>query len=152
MMSISHINPDVELCDFLKGKITLPIPGSAETEDVAIYSDWEHSTNNLPDDFIICSLNGDISGVGMDTPFAQGYIMVTIYCKLNDNGSIKKNRINYIISQFDSLIEKKCTEIFFFEYDNDRFITPTTPNESNGYSITSLNLRWTTTSNFNKQS
>lgn len=149
MLNPSSIHPDVELRDFLTGKISVVVSGE-QTEPVAIYGDWEKPTNTSPVDFIICMLNGDVSGVGMDTPFAKGYIMVSLYCKLNDDGSVKKNRVSKILEQFDNLIEKKCTENYYFEYEADRFITPTTPNQTTGYSITSLNLKWTTTRNFNK--
>lgn len=144
MIHPSHIQPDKELADALTGQI------SVGDTPVKVYSDWERPTNGLPTDFITVYLNGDISGVGMDTPFAYGYIMVSLYCKMNDNGSVKNNRIRKILEQFDTLLEKKLTENYHFEYEADRYITPTAPNQSSGYSITTLNLRWTTTSNINK--
>lgn len=144
MIHPSHIQPDKELAEALDGQIFV-----GDTP-VKVYSDWERPTNGLPTDFITVYLNGDISGVGMDTPFAYGYIMVSLYCKMNDNGSVKNNRIRKILEQFDTLLEKKLTENYHFEYEADRYITPTAPNQSSGYSITTLNLRWTTTSNINK--
>lgn len=167
MIRISAIEPDVELKDFLTGKIKVG-EGASATE-VKVYSDWERPTNELPDDFIVIYINGDIEGVGMDTPFARGYIMVSLYCKLNDDGSVKKNRVKKLLGQFDELFiyvpdpdnpenpdnerlqryKPVITDTCHFEYDADRFITPTTPNQSSGYSVTTLNLRWTTTSNFN---
>jgi len=103
----------------------------------------------LPDDFIVIMLNGDIGGVGMDIPYAGGYIMISLYCKLNNDGSAKKSRITKILEQFDTLVEKLNTEHYFFRYDAERFITPTTPNQSSGYSITTLNLLWHTKNNLN---
>ena len=143
MLHPSHIQPDVELADALTGQILVG------TTPVAVYSDWERPTNGLPDDFVTVYLNGDIGGVGMDTPYANGYIMVSLYCKLNDDGSVKKNRVKKILEQFDTLLEKKLTERYYFEYAADMYITPTTPNSSSGYSITTLNLRWNTTSKIN---
>ena len=141
----STIEPDVELRDFLQGKIKV------SDQEVTVYGDWERPTNKLPDDFVVCGLNGDVSGVGMNIQYASGYMMVNVYCKLKDNGSVKKNRINAILSTFEELIIDKNTENFHFKYESDRFITPTTPNQTSGYSVTSLNLRWTTNSNFNKK-
>ena len=149
MMKPSNIEPDVELCNFLKGRITVGLAGGG-TQEVAVYSDWERPTNELPTDFIVVYINGNIEGVGMDTPFAKGYIMVSLYSKMNDDGSVKKNRVKRILAQFDDLIEKHLTENYHYEYDHQRFITPTTPNQTSGYSVTTLNLRWTTTSNFNQ--
>lgn len=143
MIHPSSIQPDVELQSALTGQILVG------TQAVTVYSDWERPTNGLPTDFLTIYLNGDIEGVGMDTPFAKGNIIVSLYCKLNDDGSVKKNRIKKILEQFDTLLEQKITETYYFEYDAPRFITPTTPNQSSGYSVTSLNLRWNTTSNFN---
>lgn len=139
----SSIHPDVALQTFLKNSITVGLAGGG-TRKVAVYSDWERPTNELPDDFITVYVNGDIGGVGMDTNFARGYLMVSLYCKMNDDGSVKRNRIEKILKQFDNLIEKKVTGNYYFEYDAPRFITPTTPNQSSGYSITTLNLKWHT--------
>lgn len=146
-MKPSSIEPDVELRDLLTGQIRVGDGASAQA--VKVYADWERPTNELPSDFIVIYINGDVEGVGMDTPFARGYIMVSLYCKMNDDGSVKKNRINKILAQFDELVEKRLTSHYHFEYDAERFITPTAPNQSSGYSVTTLNLRWTTTSNFN---
>ena len=145
----ASISPDVDLRDYLSQRISVSDGGNT-TKYVTVYGDWEHPTNKLPSDFITISLNGDIWGVGMDTPFAKGYIIVSLYCKLNDDGSVKKNRIAKILEQFDMIIDKCATGNYYYEYDAEQFITPTTPNQSTGYSVTSLNLRWNTTSNFIK--
>lgn len=142
----SSIEPDVELRDYLTGQIT--VGDGASAQDVKVYADWERPTNELPTDFVVIYINGDVEGVAMDMPFAKGYLMVSLYCKLNDNGSVKKNRVKKILERFDELVEKAITAHYHFEYDASRFITPTTPNQTSGYSVTSLNLRWTTTSNF----
>lgn len=148
-MKPSNIEPDAELRDFLRGKISVGLSGGG-TQDVAVYSDWERPTNELPSDFLVVYMNGAIEGVSMDTPFAKGYIAVSLYSKLNDDGSVKRNRVKMILAQFEQLIEKRLTVNYHFEYDAQNFITPTTPNQSTGYSVTVLNLRWTTTSNFNQ--
>ena len=142
----AHIEPDVELRDYLTGQIT--VGDGASAQDVKVYADWERPTNELPTDFVVIYINGDVEGVAMDMPFAKGYLMVSLYCKLNDNGSVKKKRVKKILERFDELVEKAITAHYHFEYDASRFITPTTPNQTSGYSVTSLNLRWTTTSNF----
>lgn len=146
MFNPSSIHPDVELREYLQGMISVGV-GGTETKPVTVYGDWEKPTNEVPDDFVIIMLNGDIGGVGMDTPFAKGYIMVSLYCKLNNDGSVKKNRVSKILEQFDLIVDKLLTENYYYEYDARRFITPTTPNITSGYSVTILNLRWTTTSN-----
>ena len=138
----STIEPDVELRDALKDQIL--VGDGAGASVVAVYGDWERPTNEIPDDFISIFINGEPGGVGMDIPFARGYIAVSLYCKLNPDGTIKKERIKKIIRQFDEVIEKKLTTNYYYEYDAERFLTPTTPNHSSGYSVTTLNLKWHT--------
>jgi len=150
MIRPSLIEPDVELRDLLKGKITVGLAGGG-TQKVTVYSDWERPTNEVPTDFLVIFINGEVDGVGMDTEFAKGYLMVSLYCKMNDDGSVKKNRISKILHQFETLVDKAVTENYFFEYDSDRFITPTTPNQTSGYSVTNLNLKWHTRNNFKSE-
>lgn len=149
MISPSTIHPDVELKELLAGTIEVGLPGGG-TKKVTVYGDWERPTNGLPDDFIVIYLNGDVEGMGKGVDFARGNLMVGLYCKLNDDGSVKKNRVDKILVQFDHLFVSALTENYHFEYDTPRFITPTTPNMTSGYSITNLNLRWHTNNNFNQ--
>lgn len=148
-MKPSSINPDVELRDFLQGKISVGLPGG-EMQEVAVYGDWERPTNDVPDDFVVIMMNGNVSGLGMNIDYADGHVIVSLYSKLNNDGSVKKNRVKNILAQFDELVENRNTPNYFFKYEIQPFITPTTPNITSGYSITSLNLRWNTNSNFNK--
>lgn len=159
MIHPSSIEPDVELRDFLQDKVRVGLAGGG-SQMVTVYGDWERPTNMLPDDFIVIYQNGDIEGIGMENDFARGYIMVGLYSKLNDDGSVKKNRVKKLLNQLDVLFADAATDPprykpiitdnYIFEYDAQRFITPTTPNQTSGYSITNLNLRWHTTNNFNQ--
>lgn len=146
MIPISSIHPDEELRDFLHGKIRVGLAGGG-SRMVTVYGDWERPTNDVPSDFIVVMINGDIGGVGMDTHYAEGYLMVSLYCKMNDDGSVKKQRVDKILAQFDELVEKLLTEHYFYKYTSPRFITPTTPNITSGYSVTTLNLYWHTRNN-----
>ena len=147
MLKPSDIKPDVELRDAIQGQVRVGLSGGG-SKIVPVYGDWERPTNELPDDFIVVLINGNPEGVSMDTRFAKGYIMVSLYSKLNDDSSVKKNRVQKILAQFDEAVEGLVTDHYHFEYDAKRFITPTTPNFTSGYSLTTLNLRWATTSSF----
>lgn len=148
MFHPSSIQPDVELRDFLQGQISV---GSGSSEQpVVVYGDWERPTNEVPDDFIVIMLNGEPSSLGLNIDYANGYLMISLYCRLNNDGSVKKNRVKKILDQFDTLVEDRTTTNYHFKYDSQQFITPTTPNVTSGYSVTTLNLRWTTNNNFNK--
>lgn len=148
MIKPSDIHPDVELKEFLTGKIQVGLPGGTSA-NVTVFGDWEKPTNEVPNDFLLVMNNGDIGGVGMQVDYAQGYVAVSLYCKLNDDGTVKKNRITKILNQFDGLVERCQTESYFFRYAHPQFITPTTPNITSGYSITTLNLIWHTKNNLN---
>lgn len=149
MFHPSSIHPDEELRDFLQGQIRVGLADGG-SQIVAVYGDWERPTNENPDDFIVIMQNGNISGLGMHIDFVSGYLMVSLYSRLNDDGSVKKNRVEKILEQFDTLVENYSSDNYFYKYDQQQFITPTTPNVSSGYSVTTLNLKWTTNNNFNK--
>lgn len=142
MINPSAIRPDAALAEALEGKIHVG------TDTVMVYADWGKPTNGLPDDFISIYINGDIGGFGVDNNFANGYIGVSLYSRMNNDGSVKSNRISKILEQFDTLVHNLVTDKYFYRYPKDRFITPTTPNVTSGYSITTLNLEWHTTNDF----
>ena len=108
MIHPSSIQPDVELRDYLGDNITVGTGQAAQV--VKVYSDWERPTNQLPTDFVVIYINGDIEGVGMDTNFAKGSLMVSLYCKLNDDGSVKKNRTKKLLSQIDEIFIERIRE------------------------------------------
>lgn len=143
MIKPSSIKPDIELRNALTGQITVGTAGGGSAT-VVVYSDWERPTNELPDDFLTVYINGDPAGVGMDTNYAKGYLMVSLYCKLNDDGSVKKNRVERILAQFEEVLERHISDNYYYRYDTQRFITPTSPNYTSGYSVTTLNLKWHT--------
>lgn len=149
-IKMSTIHPDRELRDFLTGRIVVG-KANGGTEPVTVYSDWERPTNKLPNDFLVVYMNGNISGIGTKTNYAEGALAVSLYSKMNDDGSIKGNRIDKILEQYERLVDRLKTENFFFYFDKERYITPTTPNQTSGYSTTTLNLMWHTTNNFNAQ-
>lgn len=144
MIKASIIEPDYELKTYLDGKV------SSDKSAVTVYRDGERPTNGAPDDFIEVAMNGGSDMLGPRIDYAEGYIMLILYTRLNDDGSIKHNRIKKLMAQFDELVEMKSTENYFFWFDTNRFITPPTQDLQSGYSITTLNLRWHTTNNFNK--
>lgn len=148
MIHAADINPDVELREFLQGRIVVGVSGGGTTP-VQVYGDWERPTNKLPDDFIVLYINGNVDGLGTGIDYAEGYLMVSLYCKLNNDGSAKKNRIKNILKQFDTLVNKTKTQNFFYKFDMNPFLSPTTPNQTSGYSTTTLNLFWHTNNNFN---
>ena len=123
MVHPSSIQPDVELREYLQGKVVV---GQEETP-VTVYGDWERPTNAVPDDFVVIMQNGAPRGLGLDIDYAGGFLMVSLYSKLNNDGSVKKNRVKKILEEFDTLVEGLSTKNYHFRYDPQQFITPTTP-------------------------
>lgn len=140
--------PEKALAEYLQGKVKVVTEDGEEV--LTVYPDWERPTNGLPDDFITIAVDGNPSTVAHDVDYTEGYLALSLYCKLNDDGSVKIHRVNKIISQFDTLIDRATIDEYFFKFELDRYITPTTPSESSGYSITTLSLFWHTIDNFNK--
>lgn len=145
-LSLISMKPDVELAEYLTGRISV-VTGPGETADVVVYSDGERPTNGVANDFIDIFLNGGINGIAYDADFARGNIGVSLYCKMNDDGTVKKNRVERLLDQFYKIVNRCLTEHYYYEYDFPMFLTPTTPDYSSGYSVTTINLRWHSTNN-----
>lgn len=145
--SPSIVQPDKALADFLKGKV---VKDSSSTK-VDVYADWERPTSKVPDVFITAYLNGSPSAISAGVNYASGYACVSLYCKLNSNGTVNNTKVKAILKQFDKMIDRVVIGDYYFEYDTPQFITPTTPNNTTGYSVTTLNLSWHTINNFNSQ-
>lgn len=146
----SSIQPERALRDFLSGKVVVG-KSDGGTEPVTVYCDRDKPTNGLPADFISVLLNGPAMGIGRKVNYASGYIMLMLYCKMNDNGSAKSNRIEKILEQFDTLIDgAKCGD-YIFRLEMGNLIMPTTLDQDTGYSRTILNVGWHTTKNFNAE-
>lgn len=159
MINPSTIAPDVELRDKLLLENIYVVTGPNTTAPVPVYGDWERPTNETPSDFIVVMNNGDVGGFGNRVSYAGGFLMLSLYCKLNDDGSVKKNRVAKILEQIEALFlvpvtndyKDLITDNYVYKFAPDRFITPTTPNITSGYSVTTLNLTWHTVNNFNKK-
>lgn len=142
-MKPSELKADIELQNLLKGKVFVVNEEGTELP-VTVYTDGERSGLNVPDDFIDVMYSGIIRAIDVPMGFVKGYLVVTLYVKLNPDNTIKKNRVSKILEQFDSILAKCQTEHFCYEYANDDFITPTTAYTSIGYSTTILTLKWHT--------
>ncbi len=87
-------------------------------------------------------LNGPIEAVA-GVRF-NGNIALSIYCKLQADGTAKTQQIRSIIGQCRQKAMGKCVKGFIFRMDPKQVITPTTPNPVTGYSMTVINVEWRT--------
>lgn len=143
MLKASNIEPDVELRNFLQDSISVVGPNQT-TSYVTVYRDGERPTNGAPDDFIEVAINGGVDVLGSDIEYAEGSIMLILYNRLNDDGSIKHNRIKKILTQFDEVIDKLTTDHYFYKIDINNYIMPPTQDLQSGYSSMILNVLWHT--------
>lgn len=137
-MKPSELAVDIELRDFLTGKVLIG------TTSLPVYADGERPSNKVPDDFIEINYNGDPWSVTDKMSMWRGNLIVSLYCKLNEDSSVKTNRVRKLLEQFDSIINRKASEHYFYNLDLNRPITPTTANLQIGYSATVLNVEWRT--------
>lgn len=142
-MRPSTLKADKELQQLLTGKITSKDSDGATTA-VTVYTDGERSGVNVPDDFIDITFTGDVTAVDCPMDFVKGYLLVTLYVKLNSDNTIKKNRVDKILSQFDTMVNRVSTDNYYYEYLPSGFLTPTTAYTTIGYSMTILSLKWHT--------
>lgn len=141
--SPSTVRPDAALSEFLTGKVLV------KDTEVSVYSDWQQPTTKVPDVFLTVYQNGSPETISHGVDYASGELCISLYCKLNSDGTVNITKVNRVLAQFDTLVDRKVVGGFYFEYDVQRFITPTTPNQATGYSITTLNMSWHTTNDFN---
>lgn len=142
-MEPSMIKADIELQSLLKGKV-VSVDSEGKETSVKVYLTGERSGINVPDDFIDVEFSGDPWAIDRQMGLIRGYLVVTLYVKLNSDNTIKRNRVSKILSQFDTLVNKVSTENYYYEYLYTGFMTPTTASTSIGYSVTTLALQWHT--------
>lgn len=145
-MNLSKLNPDVELRDILSGNIKVQT-ASGTMVAIPVYGDEEQPTAGLADDFIVVRSNGSPLSVTDKMGVWRGNLMVHLFCKMNPDGSAKKNRISKILEQLETYLKRASGENFFYSINILRPITPTTVNQSSGYSSTVLNAEWHTKNN-----
>lgn len=143
MLKASDIEPDVELRNYLTNRILVQ-DAEGNLTLLKVYRDGERPTNGAPDDFLEVAINGGIDVLGSDIDYAEGYIMLALYNRLNDDGSIKHNRIKNILTQFDELIDMATTLNYFYKIEPNNYIMPPTQDLQSGYSALVLNVRWHT--------
>lgn len=136
-MKPSELKVDIELKSLLSGIVV----GS---DPVVVYAEGEMPTDKVPNDFIEVLYNGPVDSITEDMTVGRGYMAVALSNKLSDDGSVKTNRVRKILEQFETRINRAKTEHYFFKLTPDGFITPTTANQTNGYSTTILNVEWRT--------
>ena len=144
-MKLSELTPDMALAALLDGRVIVQTSATA-SHTVKAYSENAMPNIGLDNELIRIRNNGNPAprskgsdGFGL----WKGNVMIEILCKSNSDGTIKRNRNNSLIGQCEELLNTGATsDRFFFMLDEENPITPPTPNLTNGYYTTILNVWW----------
>jgi len=142
-MKPSEVKPDSALCVILSGNVKVKNP-SGTMVAIPVYSDGSQPTTGLGDDFIVVRYNGYPMSVTDKMGVWRGNLMVALYNKANSDGTARRNRIEKILAQMETLIHNATDANYRFGLEISQPITPTTVNQSSGYSSTVLNAEWHT--------
>ena len=143
-MSLSQINPDLQLREWLEGQITIAV-SDTESRKAAVYRHGEKPNTDLPDEFVEILYNGVVRSLTKLIGVLKGNLALTVYCKAQANGKAKQKRVQSILEQLERLLTNKVTGGFFYEIDLDNIVTPLYVDAATGYSTTTLNVKWHTT-------
>ena len=142
-MRPSDIRPDIALKAQLEGNIVLQ---KSETESAVIdvYAQGEKPTSGLSSEFVEILFNGAIRSLTKPLGVIRGNLIVSVYVKSYENGSVFQYRADSILKQIEEMTSNKEYGSFFFEFDTTNIVTPATTNIISGYSTTVLNVKWHT--------
>lgn len=142
-MTLSELNPDVALAALLDGKVKVDV-SATESRAVTVYAQGKQPNKGVDDEFLTVQWNGDARSRSERLGIFQGALALTVNCKLQTDNTVKTNRVRQIVGECQKLVHRKRSDGFFFTFNPMNVITPTTPNLTNGYSTTVLNVEWHT--------
>ena len=137
-MTLAELTPDMALKALLDGKV------KAGAKALKVYAQGEQPNTGADAEYISIQWNGSARSRSQRLGVYQGQIALIINCKLYSNATVNTIRVTKIIGQLQGLIHRKRSNGFVFTFNPMNVITPTTPNLTNGYSTTTLNVDWHT--------
>lgn len=143
-MEIKDLQPTQALKNLLSGKVKVEI-SDTESRVAQVYKQGERPSVDLGDEFIDVLNNGVIRAMTKPLGVFRGNLAVVLYCKANNDGTVKSTRIKSMLSQVESLVNYKSSDKFYFELNTENLITPISTNNTTGYTTTTLNIEWQTT-------
>lgn len=143
MSNIEKLEADVTLASVLDKNVVVSI-STTQKRVLPVYSANKRPNNGLADEYIEIYPNGVISSLTEPIGIFSGNLAVAISVALQTDQTAKTQRIREIIEQCEAIINCKAYDGFFFKFDPSNVITPTTPNLTSGYSTTTINVKWRT--------
>ena len=114
-MRPSKIRPDLALKSILDKQIVLQ---KSATESVAIktYAQGEKPNTELDDEFIEIQFNGAIRSKTKPIGVLSGNLIVAIYVKSYEDGSVFQYRVDSILEQLEQKVSGLTVDGFFFKH------------------------------------
>jgi hypothetical protein len=141
MTSPADIKPDVVLAALLDKKVSVQT-SATQSHTIRAYADGKRPNKHLADEFIDVERNGGMRSIVRPLGLFRGNIALVIWCKAQTDGRAKDKIVEQVVAQVTDLVNDKFSQGFFFEFNADNVITPTTVNLTTGYSTTILNVKW----------
>ena len=142
-MRPSEIRPDLALKSLLEGQIVLR-KSATESVVINVYAQGERPNTGLASEFVEILFNGAVRSLTKPIGVLRGNVVVSVYVKSYEDGSVFQYRIDSIMKQIEEKVSSASSGDYFFEINPDNIITPTTTNIASGYSTTILNIEWHT--------
>ena len=142
-MRPSQIRPDLALKTLLDGQIVLR-KSATESVVIDVYAQGERPNTGLASEFVEILFNGAVRSLTKPIGVLRGNVVVSVYVKSYEDGSVFQYRIDSIMKQIEEKVSSASSGDYFFEINPDNIITPTTTNIASGYSTTILNIQWHT--------
>ena len=148
MSILRRLKPDVTFAAALDGKVEVHT-SATQSHTIRAYKYGKQPNKGLGDEFILIRQNGAVRSRTKPLGCFLGNLAVEIRCKLQTNNTSKDNIVDEILGQVEDAANSKTHGEYFYEIEADNVITPTTPNLTDGYSTTVINVKWHTTDKFN---
>ena len=129
----------------LDGKVEVQT-SETERHPIRCYADGKMPNKGLDDEFLTVEWNGSVQSRTFPPGCFKGELALTLYCKTQSDGTVKRNRIRQILRQCQILGSGTAAEGYRFNTDPSRTIMPTTTDTKTGYSMTAIGVEWRTTS------
>lgn len=147
MSILRQLNPDTALVEVLDRKVEVHT-SETESHPIRAYKYGKQPNKGVGDEFILVRHNGIIRSRTKPLGCFVGNLALEVRCKLQTNNTTKDNIINEILDQIEDASNSKVHGVYFYEIESDNVITPTTPNLTEGYSTTIINVKWHTIQQF----
>lgn len=141
MSTIADLNPDGVFAAQLDKKVVVHTAKDV-FHTIRVYKYGRQPNVGVDDEFVVVRKYGTTSTKLTRFGLPNGPIAVTVYCKMQTNGTFKENRISEIISQIEESANSKKYGNYFYEIEADNIMQDTTPEPTSGYSTTAINVWW----------